>query len=190
MNKNKLEQMAWNLISELDTCPQGHIISHKDVVDCMIKFAEYIQSTSDEIPIHKIVVTDKSFVPIKTSKEAACYDLKARDIVMEENLVKVYTGIKVEPADGWKVDLFARSSISKTGWMLANSVGKIDNDYRGELILYFARVDNSKLFPYKIGDRVAQMEFMPYYKSKLLLVNESDLSTTKRGESGFGSTGK
>lgn len=37
-----LRNIAWNMIEKLDTCKQGHIISHKDVVDCMIKFVKEV----------------------------------------------------------------------------------------------------------------------------------------------------
>jgi len=42
LTKQELEDLAWNLILELETCPQGHIISPEDVVECMVKFARQI----------------------------------------------------------------------------------------------------------------------------------------------------
>ena len=39
----ELADMAWDLIKNLKTCPAGHIISHQDVVDCMVKYGKKIQ---------------------------------------------------------------------------------------------------------------------------------------------------
>ena len=68
---------------------------------------------------------------------------------------------------------------------LANSVGVIDSNYRGEVKLRFK--DAFKGRNYNIGDRVGQLLILPYPKIELTEVEE--LSITDRGNGGFGSTG-
>jgi len=65
---------------------------------------------------------------------------------------------------------------------LANSVGVVDSDYRGEISLRFYGRPN-----YGLGDRIGQLIIVPYPKVELIEVKE--LSTTERGDGGFGSTG-
>lgn len=84
--------------------------------------------------------------------------------------------------------LYPRSSISKTGLRLANSVGIIDSGYRGELI---AMVDNvyESVVTVDAGTRLFQIcapDLSPF--SRVELVDELD--DTSRGDGGFGSTGK
>ena len=108
------------------------------------------------------------------------------------------TGLTIQIPEGYYADLRPRSSISKYDLVLANSVGTIDADYRGELILKFKpalrkswnggvyEVDN--VCEYNIGDRIAQIVILPYPEVSFVEVDE--LSETERGIGGFGSTNK
>ena len=97
---------------------------------------------------------------------------------------------------------FPRSSISKYNLTLANSIGLIDADYRGEVLLRFkynwqpedyrirtdnlleGRVNFDKL--YNKGDKVCQLKVTKVENVKFELVDELD--STNRGDGGFGST--
>ncbi|KAF4674348.1 hypothetical protein FOL47_009370 [Perkinsus chesapeaki] len=81
--------------------------------------------------------------------------------------------------------LLARSSISKTPLRLSNSIGLIDQGYRGEVI---AAVDNIKNEAYTVkeGDRLVQAVGFDGKGITMELVTELDKTT--RGEGGFGST--
>ena len=107
------------------------------------------------------------------------------------------TGISIQLPDGYYADLRPRSSISKYDLVLANSVGTIDSDYRGELILKFKPTlrkstwnngvyEPDEVKEYGIGDRIAQLVILPYPKVSFVEVDE--LSETERGTGGFGST--
>ena len=74
--------------------------------------------------------------------------------------------------------------------MVKNSVGVIDSGYRGEIKVRVQRTDTSFIGEniYEVGDKVAQLIIMPYPKIELEEVDE--LSSTERGEGGYGSTGK
>ena len=69
---------------------------------------------------------------------------------------------------------------------LANSVGVIDSGYRGEIMLKYRHV-GSNLETYRVEARVGQLMVIPHPKVELIEVDE--LSTTDRGDGGFGSTG-
>ena len=83
--------------------------------------------------------------------------------------------------------LYPRSSIIKTPLRMSNCVGIIDAGYRGDII---ACVDNIKDYPYEIkqGDRLFQICAGDLRPFEYVLVD--DLSNTRRGSGGFGSTGR
>ena len=100
----------------------------------------------------------------------------------------VPTGIAIGLPEGTAGFVFARSGLGiKHGIALANGVGVIDSDYRGEVHVALA---NHGQQPYVIqpGERVAQMAVVPVARAVLQEVDE--LGGTARGEGGFGSTGK
>lgn len=86
--------------------------------------------------------------------------------------------------------LYPRSSLSKTPLMLSHSVGIIDCGYRGFIK---ASLRNFQKDPYTIEQhsrltQIVHPSMKPFIVQ--LLEKESDLSSTSRGEGGFGSTGK
>ena len=99
------------------------------------------------------------------------------------------TGLAFEIPEGYAGFLFPRSSIVRTDVRLANAVGVIDADYRGELSIVFDLQPSGGMTPtYTVGDRVAQLVIMPVATVELQLVD--DLEDTERGTGGYGSTGK
>lgn len=103
----------------------------------------------------------------------------------EDNSMVTYnTGLAIEIPEGYVGLIFPRSSISKTILHLANSVGVIDSGYRGSIMCKFRYPEEGMV--YDAGDRVAQLLIMPYPSIEFEEVEE--LSSTERGEGGFGST--
>lgn len=86
--------------------------------------------------------------------------------------------------------LFPRSSISKTQFRMANSVGIIDSGYRGEIMAKVDVVNGERNTPVlEQGDRLFQIcshNLLPFKSIELV----SELDETDRGEGGFGSTGR
>lgn len=80
--------------------------------------------------------------------------------------------------------LYARSSICKTGFRLANSVGIIDSGYRGNIMAYFDVIKNDNVEVYQRLVQICAPDLKPF---KIELVHSLD--ETERGEGGFGSTG-
>lgn len=99
------------------------------------------------------------------------------------------TGIAIAlPSAEYGAFIFPRSGIAvKHGIGLLNSVGVVDSDYRGEIMV---GVINQKREAYTIepGERIAQMVIMPV--SMMPVEEVSELNETDRGAGGFGSTGK
>lgn len=104
--------------------------------------------------------------------------------------VTIPSGIAINIKDPSLVALLApRSGLGiKHGIILANTIGIIDSDYQGEILIgLFNRGEH----PYEIqpGERICQMLFMPVCQATLQLV-ESFSSITMRGDGGFGHTGR
>ena len=151
-------------------------------------------------------------VPFKTYPEDFCYDVVATseeqiapnvwkygiglafeiqggpdDLVVENEFGKEL--IRIPQGSVWNVslDLRPRSSIWKTGMVLSNAVGTIDELYRGEVSAVFYHV-----FPgmprYRVGDRIGQIKLGITLPLEFEEVDE--LGETARGDGGYGSTGR
>lgn len=83
--------------------------------------------------------------------------------------------------------LYARSSIAKTNLRLANSVGIIDSGYRGNIGAYFDVLSNGVAEEKSRYVQLCHPSLDPF--EVIMVYNEDDLGSTRRGEGGFGSTG-
>jgi len=129
-------------------------------------------------------------LPTKGSLDAACFDVYAASIEVERpNKMTVGLGFATEIPRGYRGVVVPRSGISKTNWVLANSIGIIDADYRGEWKAVFRCLGEMTdgPFPFGIGDRCAQIYFEEVQDAEFIETDE--LSDTTRGTGGFGSTG-
>lgn len=146
---------------------------------------------------------ENAVVPNYASEGDAGLDLVAtsKEWSKDHGFVEFGTGLAIEIPKGYVGLIFPRSSISKTKYTLANSVGVIDSGYRGEVKFRFflnsaamfnlddeSRNTFTKIAEYNIGDKIGQLIIMPYPAIEPVEVDE--LSDTQRGERGFGSTGK
>jgi len=137
-------------------------------------------------------------IPSKAHNNDAGYDLIAVETGSvkydnNDNLlyIEYKTGLSVQPPEGYHTEIFPRSSISKYDLSLCNSIGLIDNEYRGEIILRFNvlghYIPNLKNV-YKKGDKIGQLVIRKTYNIPVVEVEE--LEETARGTGGFGSSGK
>jgi dUTP pyrophosphatase len=139
----------------------------------------------------KLKKVDKNaIVPQRATDGSVGYDLTAIKLFkkVSENTFLYDTGIQIAPPAGYYTEIVPRSSLIKTGYMLANSVGVIDSDYRGNLMIALTKVDQS----------APDLE-LPFTKCQLLVRKEEisysfeeveSLKDTTRGCGGFGSTDK
>jgi deoxyuridine 5'-triphosphate nucleotidohydrolase len=127
-------------------------------------------------------------LPIKGSSHAACYDVYAHSVSnMNDGKIKVGLGFATEIPVGWKGIIVPRSNLTKYTWVLNNSFGVIDSDYRGEWMAIFTPIGYNVGFPYQVGDRVAQIFFDKV--EDVLLLQVDSLDSSDRGTGAFGSTG-
>jgi len=127
-------------------------------------------------------------IPSYSNDGDAGMDLVAtQQIENIDDQVTFGTGLAMEIPYGYVGLIFPRSSIRNYGLTLSNSVGVIDSTYRGELRVVFNKSFGFNSLKYKVGDRIAQIIILPYPKINFVLSDE--LSETKRGIGGFGSTG-
>jgi len=115
----------------------------------------------------------------------ACID---RDIIlMPGERVLVPTGVSIELPDGYEAQVRPRSGLAiNHGVTVLNSPGTIDPDYRGEVKVILINLGKEP-FVIKNGMRIAQMVISKFERVEVEVVEE--LSQTRRGEGGFGSTG-
>ncbi|MGL4373517.1 MAG: dUTP diphosphatase [Turicibacter sp.] len=104
----------------------------------------------------------------------------------EVTKVKYNLGLAFEIPKGYAILLFPRSSVMKQELIMSNSIGLIDCDYRGEVSAVFYLNENSQL--YEVGERCCQIVLVEVPKCKFIVKKE--LSSTSRGEGGYGHTGK
>lgn len=138
-------------------------------------------------------------IPQLATDGAACFDLHVVDAVLAEPHVvdtcaKVYrTGLAFEIPAGYVMLIFSRSGHGfNNGVRLSNCVGVIDSDYRGEVrvsLRHDASIEawGHHRLQFNDGDRIAQAIVMP--RPAVTFTQVDELSTTERGEAGFGSTG-
>lgn len=144
-----------------------------------------------ELKIKKLKENAK--LPTRGTKDSAGMDLYAcieEEFVLNPGeLIIVPTGIAVAlPSNDYAIFLYARSGLGvKHGICLANGVGVVDSDYRGEICVGLCNVSNSP-YTVKPQERIAQMVISPVIMATLKEVEFLD--ETQRGEKGFGSTGK
>ena len=138
------------------------------------------------------LIGDKISPPSYASKGAAGLDLAAciseSITILPMGRAMVPTGIAAEIPEGYAGFIYARSGLAtRHGITMANSVGVIDCDYRGEIKCALVNLGDK---PYIIspGERIAQMVIMPIAKA---VIERADvLAETERGGGGFGSTGR
>ena len=118
----------------------------------------------------------------------AALDEGAEVIIAPGERALIPTGISISPETRDVVAVIAgRSGLGiKNGVTLANGIGVIDSDYRGEVCVALINRGNEP-FEVRRGDRIAQMMFMPVLHASFLQTD--DLDKTERGEGGFGHTG-
>lgn len=151
-----------------------------------------------EIKIKKL--SDRGILPTYAKHGDAGMDLTATSKSYDEYGNVVYgTSLAFEIPEGFVGLLFPRSSNTRKDLTLGNSVGVLDSGYRGEVFFKFKPLaykaeyetitEVSLDFPqdYEVGDRVGQIIVIPH--PKVTFVEVDELSSTERGDGGFGSSG-
>lgn len=132
---------------------------------------------------------DNAVFPKKAHPTDVGYDLTCISIdkKISENIIRYDTGISVSPSEGYYVEIVPRSSLSSTGYILANSVGIVDPEYTGTLKVVLIRVD--KTLP-ELTLPFTKCQLVVRRLEECILHSVDDLKLTERGSGGFGSTDK
>jgi dUTP pyrophosphatase len=140
-------------------------------------------------------------MPVYATPGAACFDISAvvddpEGIHVRPGVAAIIdTGLAFEVPEGWVLKVYSRSGMGfGHGVRLANCVGIIDSDFRGELKIKLA-CDRDQIaenwscngFSVNTGKRIAQAMLVPAPQFPILEAVE--LAVTTRGSDGFGSTG-
>lgn len=141
-------------------------------------------------------LSENAVMPKKAHESDFCYDIVATSCEkIAPSVYKYGTGIamqieRTEFADKLKdvcITLRTRSSVWKTGMVLSNALGTIDEGYTGEICAVFYHVMPS-LPIYKVGERIGQIHIQ--IAPKMEFEEAEELAATDRGTGGYGSTGK
>ena len=133
----------------------------------------------------------EAIMPRYATAGAACFDLHTVEsgyVDDIDNVNEIFpTGLAFEVPTGYAMLIFSRSGHGfKHNIRLANCVGIIDADYRGEVKVKLA-ADCGGDMGVKAGDRIAQAMLVPI--PRVELIEADTISETARGTGGFGSTG-
>ena len=140
-------------------------------------------------------LNERAVIPFKHYDRDFCYDVVATsEEEIAPNVWKYGIGLafQIERNSDYpdlfslSIDFRPRSSVYKTGMVLSNCEGTIDELYRGEISAVFYHV--MKDMPrYRVGDRIGQIKLGISEKMNFVVVDE--LSETERGDGSYGSTG-
>lgn len=130
--------------------------------------------------------------PSYKTEGSAGMDLLAnieQEIVIKSlDRIIIPTGLFIELPNGYEAQIRSRSGMTiKHGLVVANGIGTIDSDYRGEIGVIMLNISKED-YTIKPGERIAQMVIAKYEQVDLISVDV--LSDSERGQGGFGSTGK
>jgi dUTP diphosphatase len=131
-------------------------------------------------------------LPSYSTKGSAGMDIRAAvddDFILEKGKIGlVPTNLSVEIPEGYEIQVRPRSGLAlKHGIGILNSPGTIDSDYRGEIKIIIMNFGNEN-FAVKRGERIAQLVVSKVHLAKF--IETGNLNDSRRGEGGFGHTGK
>lgn len=141
----------------------------------------------------KIKIVNKSSFPLPSYKTIGsagmdlCANINEPVVLKPLNRVLIPTGLYISIPEGYEAQIRARSGMAlKHGITLANGIGTIDSDYRGEIGVILVNLSNED-YVINRGDRIAQLVIAKYERIELEEVDSLD--ETERGSGGFGHTG-
>lgn len=131
-------------------------------------------------------------LPVRGTFGSAGYDIVAdlnEDVTIQPGEVaKIPTGFATSFRSDFVALVYSRSGLAtKNGLVVAQGTAVIDSDYRGEWFIPLRNTSNEPQLV-RSGDRIAQLLVQPVCRVKAIEVD--DLNQTRRGEGGFGSTGR
>ena len=165
-------------------------ISGINVIDWLVADGSSHQ-VFENPPRVKMIKTDPdAVIPSKARGSDVGFDLTIIKLAKElrPGIVRLYdTGIQARVPWGHYLEILPRSSLSKSGWMLANSVGIIDPSYTGNLLVAVTRSDPNAP-DLELPFRGFQLVVRKQHHMSIEVIEQDDV-VTARASGGFGSTG-
>ncbi|NIZ41155.1 dUTP diphosphatase [Spirochaetales bacterium BR193] len=148
-----------------------------------------MQISHPQIKIHYI--GSDNLTPLYASELASGADLLANIpqalVIAPGERLLIPTGVQLEIPVGYEAQVRSRSGLAwKSGVICLNSPGTIDADFRGEIQVILANTSQQE-FSIRPRMRIAQLVFAPVVQ--VCFVSQNLLSSSHRGDNGFGSTG-
>lgn len=132
---------------------------------------------------------NRAVIPSRAGENEVGFDLtiisKSKDI--SPNTAMYDSFISVQPPDGVYFEIVPRSSLSKTGYILTNSIGIIDPSYRGTLKVVLTKI-NPDAPDIELPNKRFQLIPRTFISNVFQVKEVNNLSNTTRGTGGFGST--
>lgn len=179
-----------NLYKNIDLDSDLYLISNYQKYINFINWKFRVKDLS--LDICKVIKKDtNAIIPSKANFTDVGYDLTIIKKIknLTNNTILYDTGLQISLDFGYYAEIVPRSSLSKSGYILANSIGIIENSYTGNLFIALTKVDlNSPdlVLPFKCCQLIFKPQiFINLVESKIPL----NLNTI-RGYGGFGSTNK
>ncbi len=147
-------------------------------------------TTNAELPVPVRLLTLAARLPWRAYEHDAAYDLYAAEEahLAPQARAVVGTGIALGLPPGLAALTLPRSGLAaRHGISIVNAPGLIDPGYRGEVRIILLNTDVTEAFHVAVGDRIAQLLFLPLTAVGLTVAKTLD--ETHRGDHGFGSSG-
>lgn len=141
------------------------------------------------VPVKFRKVATDAILPKRATSGAACYDAylgHTHPPLMPGECRAIPLGFQVEVPEGYELQVRARSGLASKGVIMANGVGTIDSDYRGEVGAILINL-SGMIMPLNKGDRICQLKISEAKTIDWEIVDE--IGNTERGEGGYGSSG-
>lgn len=181
---HSLEQITFkdiNVVDFLGAIYTNKLIAKVGLYDAFLKIVR-------DRPVLRYTRDSLAVAPTKANYSDAGFDISIVGVYKDlTSRTKLYsTGIRLDIPVGYYVEIVPRSSISRSGYMLSNSIGIIDCSYKGEVLVALTKIDDSTpeiTFPYRCCQLIMKRQVFPD------LVETEVLEKSKRADGCFGSSG-
>jgi len=190
--KPEVKEPETNVVPAQDKSEEQKITEVKTVTISTENLPSVTVDKQEGLTVKLKKLKQDAVTPQYATDGSACFDITALEILKDnpnENSITYSTGLSFEIPKDHVMLVFSRSGHGfKENVRLANCVGIVDSDYRGELFVKLVKDNSVSVIQPSRGERVAQGLVLPV--SQVIFTEVEELNETSRGENGLGSTGK